>query len=183
MIILILNSIPDLKIRSDTEEFKNKTNKNNETRPENDLHENPYLELAELICVIWFTLEYLLHLYATPNKKKFFKNGLNIIDLLSILPYFISIALQSFNKNLTQLNSARRLIALLRILRIVRLLKLARHSKGLRLLGITLKKSYKELGMLLFFVLISVIIFSSLVYFAENEELNTQFSSIPASFW
>ena len=184
MIILILNSIPDLKVKSYVETQSTKTNETSDNKLTNEgLKENPYLEIAELICVIWFTFEYLLRLYASPDKKKFFFNILNGIDLFSILPYFISLAMQSISPNFTQLNSARRLIALLRILRIVRLFKLARHSSGLQSLGLTLKNSYKELGMLWFFIGIAVIVFSSLLYFAENEVPETQFISIPASFW
>ena len=176
--------MPSLKVKSDVETqsiLNNETTKN--FQEDENFKENPYLEIAELICIIWFSFEYFLRLCTSPEKKKFFLNFLNAIDILSILPYFISIVMQSINPNFTQLNSARRIIALLRILRIVRLIKLARHSTGLRLLGLTLLKSYRELGMLLFFVIISVIVFSSLLYFVENEVPGTQFSSIPASFW
>ena len=179
--ILVLNSIPDLKTKHKIEQTLNETQSN---LPEQyHLQENFYLEIAEIVCIVWFTFEYIARLYAAPDKWKFIKSILNMIDLLSILPYFIALGFQTFSPKFTQFNTVRRLIALLRILRIIRLFKLARHSAGLQSLGLTLKKSYRELGMLMFFLFMAILFFSSLIYFAENEVPDTQFISIPASFW
>lgn len=41
----------------------------------------------------------------------------------------------------------------------------------------------RELGLLIFFLFIGVILFSSAIYFAEVDEPNTQFVSIPDGFW
>uniref|UniRef100_A0AAV2LZ00 BTB domain-containing protein n=1 Tax=Knipowitschia caucasica TaxID=637954 RepID=A0AAV2LZ00_KNICA len=57
------------------------------------------------------------------------------------------------------------------------------QRQGLQILGQTLKASMRELGLLIFFLFIGVILFSSAVYFAEADEPQSQFSSIPEAFW
>ena len=147
--------------------------------------DNPILAKIEVICIIWFTIEYLTRLASCPSKKKFLTGGLNTIDLLAVLPYYIG-KIIDFTSNGISLDfiNARRFIQILRIIRVVRIFKLARHSTGLQVLGFTLKESSEELGLLGLLLLMGVTLFASLVYYAEEGMTGTKFTSIiEASWW
>ena len=146
--------------------------------------DNPIFETIELICISWFSLEFLLRCWSAPNKNKFFREILNYIDFFSILPYVTSVILSdAYYFKTASFFDASRALQIFRSLRILRIFKLARYSTALKTLGFTFKRSRKELGSLAMIFALGIMLFSSLVYFAEKDQTNTKFTSIPASFW
>lgn len=138
----------------------------------------------ETICICWFSLELLVRLVASPSKAAFFRSAMNLIDLAAIAPYFIALGTElARQRGIGQPAMSLAVLRVIRLVRVFRVFKLSRHSTGLQILGQTLKASMRELGLLIFFLLIGVVLFSSAVYFAEAEDAATAFTSIPQAFW
>ncbi|KAI5095578.1 potassium voltage-gated channel subfamily A member 10-like [Silurus meridionalis] len=142
--------------------------------------------IIETACIIWFVFEISVRFLVCPSKREFFNNIMNVIDLISIIPYFVTVITELATVTNTNNGGQNMSLAILRIIRLVRvfrIFKLSRHSKGLQILGQTLKASMRELGLLIFFLFIGVILFSSAIYFVEVDDPKTQFGSIPDGFW
>merc|ERR1711874_438145 len=79
-----------------------------------------------------------------------------------------------------------RLLKMARIvktLRIIRIFKLARHSTGLQALGNTMKANYKELGLLFLLLFMGAIMFASLIFVFEKEDVDTKFKNMFDAYW
>lgn len=142
--------------------------------------------VIETACIIWFTSELLIRFGSSPEKLGFFRNIMNLIDIMAIVPYFITLGTVIADDQKASNSNQAMSLAILRVIRLVRvfrIFKLSRHSKGLQILGQTLKASLRELGLLIFFLIIGVVLFSSAVYFAEADSDQTYFKSIPDAFW
>uniref|UniRef100_A0A286Y5Z4 Potassium voltage-gated channel subfamily A member 7 n=2 Tax=Cavia porcellus TaxID=10141 RepID=A0A286Y5Z4_CAVPO len=140
--------------------------------------------VVETLCICWFSFELLVRLLTCPSKAIFFKNVMNLIDFVAILPYFVALGTElARQRGVGQPAMSLAILRVIRLVRVFRIFKLSRHSKGLQILGQTLRASMRELGLLIFFLFIGVVLFSSAVYFAEVDSVESHFSSIPESFW
>ncbi|CAJ0586889.1 unnamed protein product, partial [Mesorhabditis spiculigera] len=140
-----------------------------------------YFFWLEFICIIWFTIELFLRFISCPNKYIFLTAFLNIIDFVAIAPFFVNFFWADASKSNSSMSFA--VLRVLRLVRVFRIFKLSRHSVGLQILGKTFRASIQEFCLLIFFMVIALVLFSSGMYFAEQGEPNTKFTSIPASFW
>uniref|UniRef100_A0A8D0G9L9 Delayed-rectifier potassium channel regulatory subunit KCNS3 n=1 Tax=Sphenodon punctatus TaxID=8508 RepID=A0A8D0G9L9_SPHPU len=145
--------------------------------------EDPVLEVVEIVCIVWFTSELVIRLASAPSQKKFWKNPLNIIDFVSIIPFYATLAVDTKEEENEDIENMGKVVQILRLMRIFRILKLARHSVGLRSLGATLRHSYHEVGLLLLFLAVGISIFSVLVYSVEKDDEMTELQSIPICWW
>nr|ASK12219.1 potassium voltage-gated channel Kv1.1-like protein [Conus betulinus] len=182
IVIFCLETLPDFKHYRVMNGTNNATG---ESLHEDDIPKfNEPFFIIETCCIIWFTFELLVRFASCPEKLGFFKNIMNCIDIIAIIPYFITLGTVVADESKS--NNQAMSLAILRVIRLVRvfrIFKLSRHSKGLQILGQTLKASMRELGLLIFFLFIGVILFSSAVYFAEADADQTHFRSIPDAFW
>lgn len=138
-----------------------------------------YWSTIEAVYVAWFTFEYIMRVISAPRKVKFIKSALGLVDFLAILPYYITLMFQEDGTFLTSFPVLR----IIRLIRVLRVLKLSRYSKGLKVLANTLLISGKDLPSLFAVLIINVILFSSVIYYVENDIKDNDFESIPDAFW
>ncbi|XP_052755139.1 potassium voltage-gated channel protein Shaw isoform X1 [Galleria mellonella] len=135
----------------------------------------------ECVCNAWFTLEILVRFISSPNKCEFIKSSVNIIDYIATMSFYIDLILQKYASHVENAD----ILEFFSIIRIMRLFKLTRHSSGLKILIQTFRASAKELTLLVFFLVLGIVIFASLVYYAERIQTNphNDFNSIPLGLW
>ena len=131
------------------------------------------LYLGEWIFTLLFTIEYTLRLYCVGRPLAYATSLFGIVDLLAVLPTYLSIFFPGTQYFLV--------IRVLRVLRIFRVLKLVKYVGETRLLMQALRASRRKITVFLFAVLTLVIIFGSLMYLIEDPE--SGFTSIPRSMY
>ncbi|XP_052759999.1 potassium voltage-gated channel protein Shaw-like isoform X3 [Mya arenaria] len=143
-----------------------------------------FLDVVEYFCVGFFTIELIIRFMFCPSKRDFFKKVFNWIDICVVIPCFLCIILLVWDPSIRSSNLFR-LINALRLIRIFKIFKLTVHVSGLKILGHTIKASAKELLLLFLVLIIGVLIFACLIYYAEqvDEHASNHFSNIPRGFW
>ncbi|KAF9113266.1 hypothetical protein BGX27_001910 [Mortierella sp. AM989] len=151
----------------------------------------------ETIMVAFFTIELIAriicHSDSLKQLKKFIFSPLAIIDLISILPYYIELALT----NDTTVYFRFTILRLFRLLRVFRTFKYSSTIiMTIEVMIVAIKRSMDALSALFFFLITGTMLFSTLLYFAERGEWDearqvfvdannnpSTFDSIPAAFW
>ncbi|XP_062851077.1 potassium voltage-gated channel subfamily G member 3-like isoform X2 [Trichomycterus rosablanca] len=155
-----------------------------ETDDDNMVEEH---RIIEAVCIGWFTAECIVRFLVSRDKCEFVRRPLNIIDLLAITPYYISVTMTALTGENSQLQRAGVTLRVLRMMRIFWVIKLARHFLGLQTLGLTLRRCYREMVMLLVFICVAMAIFGALAQLLEHgldlNSSNEEYASIPAACW
>uniref|UniRef100_A0A8D0GHQ2 Potassium voltage-gated channel modifier subfamily G member 2 n=1 Tax=Sphenodon punctatus TaxID=8508 RepID=A0A8D0GHQ2_SPHPU len=149
--------------------------------------------VLETVCVAWFSFEFLLRSIQAESKCAFLKTPLNIIDILAILPFYISLFVDMASANSNKpgggtgnkyLERVGLVLRFFRALRILYVMRLARHSLGLQTLGLTVRRCTREFVLLLLFLCVAMALLSPLVYLAESElGAKQEFTSVPSTYW
>lgn len=129
-----------------------------------------YLEWA---FTILFSIEYVLRIWISPKPLKYITSWWGIIDLISIIPTFITPFVSGY--------ASFRVVRAFRLLRIFRILKLSRFTSESQALAHSLKASYYKIMVFLFFVVMLMILTGTVMYVLEGGQ--NGFDSIPASIY
>ena len=128
---------------------------------------------AEWFFTILFTIEYILRWFSAPNRFRYAFSFFGIVDLLSVLPSYLSLVFGGVQYLLV--------IRILRILRVFRVLKLNTYMQQAGFLASALKTSQQKITVFFLSLVLLVTIFGSVVYVVEGPE--NGFTSIPISIY
>lgn len=145
-----------------------------------------FFHKLESFSVVIFTIEYILRIWTAPENPKYQKprwgrvkyslSTMSLIDLFSILPYYISVLLDFLPIDL-------RFIRIVRLFRLIRVLKIARYLKALNLIQAVLRERREQIMLSVMFIIFLLVIISTLMYYVEHDAQPELFSSIPATMW
>ncbi len=133
----------------------------------------PALYGIEWVLTVLFTIEYGLRLSCVGKPVRYATSFFGIVDLLAILPTYLSLFLPGSQYLLV--------IRILRVLRIFRVFKLVQYLGEAKVLMLALRASQRKITVFLFTVLTLVVIFGSLMYLIEDAD--NGFTSIPRSIY
>ena len=127
----------------------------------------------EWFFTILFTIEYILRLISVKRPVNYATSFFGIVDLLAILPTYLSIFVPGSQSLLT--------IRALRLLRIFRVFKLTHFTREARTIMAALRASGRKIGVFISAVLAIVVITGSVMYVIEGEK--NGFVDIPTSIY
>jgi voltage-gated potassium channel len=131
------------------------------------------LRILEWVVTVFFTIEYIARIAVVSKPAKYIFSWLGIIDLLALLPSYLSVILAGSQGLL--------IIRALRLIRVFRVLKLMRFVSEAEVLGRALTASRHKITVFFFFLMILVFILGSIMYLIEGPERG--FNSIPLSIY
>lgn len=144
-----------------------------------DAHYHPFFVGFELVSVYVFTLEYALRVWSCVENRRYHRpwvgrlsfifSPLALIDLLAILPFFLSFGLLD--------------LRILRVIRLFRVLKVARYVRALHVVGQVIRRKRAELLVTLGVIGLMLLLVSSVMYTIESEAQPDKFGSIPDTMW
>jgi len=138
-----------------------------------------YFHVFEGISIYIFSFEYLFRIRLSFQEKrmkgvyKYVFSAYGLIDLISILPFFLNQFIKVDG----------RFLRILRLFRLTRIFKLGRGSSSLKLFIKALNGVKNELKFTLFLSLLAILFSASAIYYLEHEAQPEKFSSITESIW
>lgn len=130
--------------------------------------------LFEWLFTLVFTVEYILRLYSARSPWRYATSFFGIVDLLAILPTFLSIFFLGAQHLL--------MIRILRLLRVFRIFKMGHFVKEGALVVGALRASRTKIYVFVAFVLLMAMLIGTLMYMVEGST-NAEFSNIPQGIY
>jgi voltage-gated potassium channel len=134
-----------------------------------------FLSILEYVLTFFFTLEYALRIYCSPNPRSYIFSFFGIVDLIATLPLYLGFILPVARYVL--------IIRAFRLIRVFRVFKLFNFINEGHLLLKSIRRSFSKIFVFFLFVLILVISIGTLMYMIEGNIPGSHFKDIPTSIY
>ncbi len=125
------------------------------------------LDMLEVFFMVLFTLEYITRIIVAKSKRNYIFSFYGIIDLLAVLPFYITFWWMSFVS-----------LKVFRIFRLFRIFKLLKYNRAFNRLKVAAKMAKEEVLIFLSIVLILIYFSSVWIYYFEHNAQPEKFSSV-----
>ena len=132
------------------------------------------LMMTEWIFTIFFTIEYILRIYCTRTRKKYIFSTMGIIDLLSIIPTYLTLVFAGPIGHLID-------IRVLRLIRVFRIFRLTPYLRSGHRMQIALRSSRPKIIVFILYISLMVVVLGTLMYIVEGQK--NGFESIADSIY
>ncbi|MGK0370935.1 MAG: voltage-gated potassium channel [Glaciecola sp.] len=155
-----------------------------ETLPTFQQQYHVQLFVFEVFSVTVFTAEYIARIWTSTldnnqeiiktstlrQRLRFMLKPMSIVDLLAILPFYLSMFIGLD-------------LRVLRLFRLVRMMKLGRYSVAMQTLQIVIAREYRVIVAALGMLMIVMVVAATVMYHLERAAQPEHFGTIPAALW
>ncbi|MCQ2162898.1 MAG: ion transporter [Bacteroidales bacterium] len=131
--------------------------------------------VLEYVFTVFFTAEYILRIYCSPNPKEYIFSFFGIVDLLAISPMYLGVLIPEIRSAI--------ILRSLRLMRIFRVMKLFNFLTEGNILLRSIQASMKKIAVFFLFVVLLVICLGTLMFMVEGNSPGTSFNNVPNSIY
>jgi hypothetical protein len=135
--------------------------------------------------ISFFIVELILRFIIAPSKKPFISCLYNIIDIITnvLLTVMLVVHGKCENSKHPACTYIKYMAGICKVMRVIRIMKLARCFAGLKVLLLVFRRSFYELLTLMSFLLVGMLMYSTMIYYAELHSERGTFPNVPLAYW
>eukprot|EP01065_Artemidia_motanka_P019940 TRINITY_DN2385_c0_g1_i1.p1 TRINITY_DN2385_c0_g1~~TRINITY_DN2385_c0_g1_i1.p1 ORF type:complete len:601 (+),score=172.85 TRINITY_DN2385_c0_g1_i1:156-1958(+) len=133
---------------------------------------NDALFTVEAVCIAIFSIEFCIRLIATPSQLSYWSSSWTWIDLVSILPFYLNVTGALPTDSGAESLVVLRVLKIARLSRVLRMLRLGKNLKSIQIMVVAIIRARIALVMMCVLMLMTIVFYSSLMYFVERRDSN-----------
>lgn len=139
------------------------------------------LEVLNIVTIVFFTVDFVLRMLSCPSYRRYFLSIINLADTLALIGMYLNLLVLNIRKEERYNQNWMDLLEYTQMFRAFRLFRIASTLKAGRILAYTVKTNYKDLIVMVTFLVAGMCTYASVLFIAESKK---NIKSIPdAWYW